>query len=94
MNISLTPQLEDLVRAKVDSGMYNNASEVVREALRLLDEHERLRAEAFRAAALQGFAQLDRGEGAPFTPALREQLNRNAQRKRREGGKPNPDVCP
>ncbi len=94
MNISLTPQLEDLVRAKVDSGMYNNASEVVGEALRLLDEHEHLRAEAFRVAALQGFAQLDRGEGAPFTPALREQLNRNAQRKRREGGKPNPDVCP
>lgn len=94
MNISLTPQLEDLVRAKVDSGLYNNASEVVREALRLLDEHERFRAEAFRAAALQGFAQLDQGEHAPFTPELREQLNQAAQRKRRAGEKPDPDVCP
>lgn len=36
MNVSLTPELERFVRAKVDSGLYNSASEVVREALRLL----------------------------------------------------------
>jgi len=94
MNISLTPQLEELVRAKVESGMYNNASEVVREALRLLDEYERLRAEAFREAALRGFAQLDRDDYAPFTPELRKQLNRNAARTHRAGHTPNPDVCP
>ena len=34
MNVNLTPELERWVRAKVASGMYNNASEVVREALR------------------------------------------------------------
>jgi antitoxin ParD1/3/4 len=43
MNVNLTPQLEALVRAKVDSGMYTSASEVVREALRLMDEQDRLR---------------------------------------------------
>ena len=43
MNVNLTPQLEELVRAKVNSGMYNSASEVVREALRLMDEQDRLR---------------------------------------------------
>ena len=43
MNVNLTPQLEELVRAKVDSGMYTSASEVVREALRLMDEQDRLR---------------------------------------------------
>ena len=36
MNVSLTPKLEELIREKVSSGLYNNASEVVREALRLL----------------------------------------------------------
>ncbi len=36
MNVSLTPNLERFVRAKVDSGLYNSASEVVRAALRLL----------------------------------------------------------
>lgn len=36
MNISLTPELEQYIRRKVESGLYSNASEVVREALRLL----------------------------------------------------------
>jgi putative addiction module CopG family antidote len=36
MNISLTPKLEEFVRDKVASGLYGNASELVREALRLL----------------------------------------------------------
>ena len=43
MNVNLTPQLEELVRAKVKSGLYTSASEVVREALRLMDEQDRLR---------------------------------------------------
>ncbi len=41
MNVSLTPQLEDFVRQKVASGFYGSASEVVREALRLLGERDR-----------------------------------------------------
>jgi len=40
MNISLTPKLEEFVKAKVKSGNYNNASEVVREALRVLQERD------------------------------------------------------
>lgn len=40
MHVSLTPKLEDLVRQKVESGMYNNASEVIREALRIMLEHD------------------------------------------------------
>ncbi len=44
MNVSLTPELEQLVSDKVKSGLYNSASEVVREALRLMDEQDRMRA--------------------------------------------------
>ncbi len=40
MNISLTPKLELYIKGKVASGLYNNASEVIREALRLLFERE------------------------------------------------------
>ena len=40
MNVSLTPELEKYVRRKVTSGLYNNASEVIRQALRLLVERE------------------------------------------------------
>lgn len=44
MNVNLTPQLEEMVREKVNSGLYTSASEVVREALRLMDEQDRMRA--------------------------------------------------
>ena len=59
MNVNLTPQLEELVRSKVASGMYTSASEVVREALRLMDEQDRLRAvklEQLRKDIRQGLA--------------------------------------
>jgi antitoxin ParD1/3/4 len=42
MNVNLTPQLEEMVRQKVSSGLYTSASEVIREALRLLEEQDRL----------------------------------------------------
>ena len=65
MNVSLTPQLEDLIRAKVESGLYHSASEVVREGLRLLEERDRLRAmrmEELRAKIKAGIDQAEAGE--------------------------------
>lgn len=69
MNVSLTPELETLVHDKVESGLYTSASEVVREALRLLRErdqiqHQRL-AELRREIAV-GLEQLDRGESTTY----------------------------
>ena len=43
MNVNLTPTLEKLVQDKVKVGRYNSASEVVREALRLLEEKDQIR---------------------------------------------------
>lgn len=43
MNISITPELEKFVQSLVKSGMYNSASEVMRDALRLLAERQELR---------------------------------------------------
>lgn len=39
MHISLTPELEARIKAKVESGLYNNASEVIRDALRFVETH-------------------------------------------------------
>ena len=61
MNISLTPELEKAVKEKVDSGLYNNASEVIREALRLSLKQEQENDWLKREAAI-GYAQLDAGE--------------------------------
>jgi len=40
MHVSLTPELEELVKAKVETGMYNSASEVIREALRIWQDQQ------------------------------------------------------
>lgn len=64
MHVSLTPKLEELVREKIESGLYNNASEVVREALRLMqahDEVQRLKLERLRDALAVGEADLAAG---------------------------------
>lgn len=69
MNVSLTPQLENLLKEKVATGMYNSVSEVVREALRLLNERDRLNAtklDALRQEITQGIIALDSGEGKPL----------------------------
>jgi antitoxin ParD1/3/4 len=66
MNISLTPQLEELVKKRVESGLYGSASEVMREALRLLEERDRIHAmrlEELRAEIKKG---LDSGEATPL----------------------------
>lgn len=42
LNVNLTPALEELVRKKVAGGLYNNASEVIRDALRLMEAQDRL----------------------------------------------------
>lgn len=65
MNISLTPILEELVRKKVDSGLYNNASEVIREALRLMEHQDELRnikLEKLKAEISKGIEQADQGK--------------------------------
>ena len=66
MNVSLTPQLENFVKQKVSTGLYNSVSEVIREALRLLEEKEALKMmklEALRGDVLAYVESLDRGEG-------------------------------
>ncbi len=42
MHISLTPMFESKIKEKVNSGLYNNASEVIREALRFMDENQEI----------------------------------------------------
>ena len=65
LNVSLTPELEQFVQSRVDSGRYQTASEVVREGLRLLEQREQenqARLEWLRAAAQEGFDAADRDD--------------------------------
>jgi antitoxin ParD1/3/4 len=65
-NINLTEHFDHFVENQVLSGRYSNASEIVREALRLLEEQEQEREaklKALRQAAKQGFDEIDQGKG-------------------------------
>ena len=87
MNVSLTPELEKLVNEKVRSGMYSSASEVVREALRLLKEQEELRRrrlEELRRDVGIGLEQANRGEVAPLDIAkIKSRLRKRLQEQDR-----------
>jgi len=64
ISISLTPELFSLIKAKVASGRYTSTSEVVREALRLLERLDRLeegRIEELRHAWREGIESGDAG---------------------------------
>jgi antitoxin ParD1/3/4 len=85
MNISLTPELDNFVAGKVESGRYTSASEVVREALRLLEEHDRVRSAqvaAFNQELGARLASLDRGEHAK-PEATRKRIEQKSQDRRR-----------
>ena len=73
MNVSLTPELERLVNEKVESGLYQTASEVVREALRLLKDRDQAR-EQLRSDVQAGFDQLARGKGRVYDKTSSRQL--------------------
>ena len=79
LSISLTPQLENMVRAKISSGMYSSASEVVREALRLLDEYDQLRGK--RLETLRRDIQLGIESGAGQATTAQEVLRRVRDKK-------------
>jgi antitoxin ParD1/3/4 len=83
MNVSLTPELEKLVSEKIKSGLYQTASEVVREALRLLKQRDQER-EQLGADVQAGFNQLARGEGKRYDKAsgqrLAERVKANGRR--------------
>lgn len=79
MNVNLSPQLEEMVRRKVASGLYTSASEVVREALRMMEAQDQQRAaklEQLRQDIREG---LDSGEPTPWDTA---EIKREGRQRR------------
>lgn len=71
VHISLTPKLEASIKTKVESGLYNNASKVIREALRFVATHEEwineLKLAYLREPLRGGIGQLDQSDGTRIT---------------------------
>ncbi|HRF06811.1 type II toxin-antitoxin system ParD family antitoxin [Accumulibacter sp.] len=76
-SVALGSHFEEFVKSQLSSGRYNNASEVVREGLRMLEDQEKLRALKFEALR----AEVQRGmEGGPGIPAG-QQVFENLRRR-------------
>ena len=84
MNVSLTPVLEKIVAERVTSGRYASASEVIREALRLLEERDQLN--QLREEVRLGLGQLDQGLHRPFDEQALNRIKR--QGRERASGAP------
>jgi antitoxin ParD1/3/4 len=70
MNVSLTPELEQYVNGKVQSGLYHSASEVVREGLRLLEQKDEIHQKKLRELRREiqiGIDQAESGQLSAFT---------------------------
>lgn len=69
MNVSLTAELETYVKAKVATGMYTSVSEVMREALRMMEQRDNMqsmRLESLRHEINQGLASIEQGKARPL----------------------------
>ena len=84
MNVSLTPRLENFVEKKVKTGLYQTASEVVREGLRLLQERdqlERAKLEELRSFVAVGIDDIEAGRKKPFNDVAIKRIRRKGRAK-------------
>jgi antitoxin ParD1/3/4 len=88
MNVSLTPELEQIINSKVQSGLYNSASEVVRVGIRLLqqrDEQHELKLEALRTEIQKGIDDLEAGRFRDGREAMAEKRELLLRMKEQNG---------
>ena len=65
-SITLTQHFEKFIADQVATGRFSSTSEIIREALRLMETREEKLA-ALRAAVDAGIAELDQGEGLNYS---------------------------
>ena len=78
MNIQLTPEMEQLVQSQVRTGRYGSPSEVLREALHLLEDKDAVRnvqLQELRGQMDVALAEGERGEGTDGEPFMQELLD-------------------
>lgn len=93
MHVNLSPEMEGFIQSKVADGMYGNATEVIRDAVRRMQAEE-ARIAAWQAAIKVGDDQLTRGEGVAYTPEVRKQIKATALKAMHSGKPMDPDVLP
>jgi len=91
MNVSLTAELEQFINRKVESGLYQTASEVVRDGLRLLRERDELhqnKLDGLRREIAIGLEQAEQGKVAPFNEETVERIKTAGRNRRSTRARP------
>lgn len=92
--IELPDQLEAYVQFKIETGLYSNGAEVIRDALRhmMQEDEEAVKALRLREAAAVGFEQIERGEGTEYNRDHMQQMKEQARARSQRGQKPKAEV--
>ena len=98
MNINFPPVDENYIKSKVEAGYYSNATELVRDAVRKMREHDHehymgKKKQLWQALEV-GLADIRAGRVVEYTPELLDEIEQDSRRNAVEGRIPNPDVCP
>ncbi len=92
MHVTVRPELETFIRSQVDSGKYEDADQVVNQAIQLLQDHEKLL--YMRASIAEAEAEVARGEFVEWTPDFWDKLQEEADEADRLGLPISSDVLP
>lgn len=92
MSVQVASDVEAMIREKVNAGRYDDADEVLREALRALEERDQLR--DLRASLIRAKEQVERGEFVEWSPTFMDEVSREADELIAQGYEPKRDVCP
>lgn len=92
MNVMLPAEMEAMIQGKVESGLFRDASEVVLEALKMMENQDKLI--RLQSSLAESRAQYDRGEYFELTDELWEQIERDAAEADRLGEPIREDVMP
>ena len=77
MNVTLTPELERRIREKIERGDYDNADDLMQEAVHRLIEEDEIDLDTIRTRLRQADAEIDRGEGVDFDENTTSNLRRD-----------------
>lgn len=92
MNVTLTPQQDEFVRQKLETGTYETVSDLIRDAFELLDARDRLR--RLRESIAEADRDVDAGNYEEWSPGLLQRIIENGKAKYEAGVELDPDVCP
>ena len=83
LSITLPPKLADMVRQKVEGGSYSSNSEVIREALRLMEERDRIEFEKLQTLRAEIQKGLESGNAGPLNfDELRDTARKQLEQER------------